>query len=196
MACGVCACTGPTPESEKRRILIGMSNTGGGHKASAEAIKAAFQETYGDKYEVRLWEMCGQERAMESEGGREGGRAGGDGVRGGCMRLGVRALRGWIRANAADAATHRPSHVGFGSLRCLHSRTQLYACACGCQGVSSWRVVAGGGGGKRMRLELPTTRLTWHQGSRAACPSPTSRHPPAFTHRHHPPPPPIPRPLV
>ncbi|PNW74102.1 hypothetical protein CHLRE_13g585301v5 [Chlamydomonas reinhardtii] len=48
---------GPTPESEKRRILIGMSNTGGGHKASAEAIKAAFQETYGDKYEITIVDL-------------------------------------------------------------------------------------------------------------------------------------------
>ena len=35
-----------------KRILIMMSNTGGGHRASAEAIKAAFQEKYGDSYEV------------------------------------------------------------------------------------------------------------------------------------------------
>lgn len=40
-------------EGSRKRILIGMSNTGGGHKASAEAIKAAFEERYGDKYEVR-----------------------------------------------------------------------------------------------------------------------------------------------
>jgi 1,2-diacylglycerol 3-beta-galactosyltransferase len=30
-----------------------MSNTGGGHKASAEALKQAFEETYGDKYKVK-----------------------------------------------------------------------------------------------------------------------------------------------
>lgn len=43
-----------------------MSNTGGGHRASAEAIKAAFQEKYGDEYEVgpqcvcleRGWACC------------------------------------------------------------------------------------------------------------------------------------------
>lgn len=29
-----------------------MSNTGGGHKASAEALQQAFQELYGDKYKV------------------------------------------------------------------------------------------------------------------------------------------------
>jgi 1,2-diacylglycerol 3-beta-galactosyltransferase len=29
-----------------------MSNTGGGHKASAEALQQAFEEKYGDKYKV------------------------------------------------------------------------------------------------------------------------------------------------
>lgn len=29
-----------------------MSNTGGGHRASAEAIRDAFQEKHGDKYKV------------------------------------------------------------------------------------------------------------------------------------------------
>lgn len=43
----------PTKQSnERKRILIMMSNTGGGHRASAEAIKSAFQEKYGDDYEV------------------------------------------------------------------------------------------------------------------------------------------------
>lgn len=37
---------------DRKRILIMMSNTGGGHRASAEAIKAAFKEKYGDEYEV------------------------------------------------------------------------------------------------------------------------------------------------
>ena len=37
-----------------------MSNTGGGHRASAEAIKAAFQEKYGSSYEVKCASvMCG-----------------------------------------------------------------------------------------------------------------------------------------
>jgi predicted Ser/Thr protein kinase len=40
-----------------KRILIMMSNTGGGHKASAEAIKAAFLEKYRDDYEVSNLEM-------------------------------------------------------------------------------------------------------------------------------------------
>lgn len=30
-----------------------MSNTGGGHKASAEALKQVFEEKYGNKYRVR-----------------------------------------------------------------------------------------------------------------------------------------------
>ena len=29
-----------------------FSNTGGGHRASGEALKEAFKEKYGDKYEV------------------------------------------------------------------------------------------------------------------------------------------------
>jgi hypothetical protein len=33
-------------------MLIMMSNTGGGHRASAEAIKQAVEELHGDKYEV------------------------------------------------------------------------------------------------------------------------------------------------
>lgn len=53
-------------ERARKRILIMMSNTGGGHRASAEAIKAAFQEKYGDEYEVgpqcvcleRGWACC------------------------------------------------------------------------------------------------------------------------------------------
>lgn len=35
-----------------KRVLILMSDTGGGHRASAEAIKAAFREEYGDEYQV------------------------------------------------------------------------------------------------------------------------------------------------
>ena len=47
----------------KKRIMILMSDTGGGHRASADAIKAGFHILYGDKYEVRhlpgrLWSSC------------------------------------------------------------------------------------------------------------------------------------------
>ncbi|EPS67572.1 hypothetical protein M569_07203, partial [Genlisea aurea] len=37
-------------ERTKKNVLILMSDTGGGHRASAEAIRAAFQLEYGDKY--------------------------------------------------------------------------------------------------------------------------------------------------
>ena len=39
----------------KKRVLILMSDTGGGHRASAEAIKATFELEYGDKYQVFLF---------------------------------------------------------------------------------------------------------------------------------------------
>lgn len=35
-----------------KKVLILMSDTGGGHRASAEAIKAAFSEEFGDDYQV------------------------------------------------------------------------------------------------------------------------------------------------
>jgi 1,2-diacylglycerol 3-beta-galactosyltransferase len=37
-----------------KKVLILMSDTGGGHRASAEAIKAAFYQEYGDDYQVKL----------------------------------------------------------------------------------------------------------------------------------------------
>lgn len=37
-----------------KKVLILMSDTGGGHRASAEAIKAAFYQEYGDEYQVRV----------------------------------------------------------------------------------------------------------------------------------------------
>ncbi|HMN26653.1 MAG TPA: glycosyltransferase [Caldilineaceae bacterium] len=39
------------------RILILMSNTGGGHRASAEALKAGFAERYGDRYTVAIIDL-------------------------------------------------------------------------------------------------------------------------------------------
>lgn len=39
-----------------KNILILMSDTGGGHRASAEAIRDAFKIQYGDKYKVN--KMC------------------------------------------------------------------------------------------------------------------------------------------
>lgn len=38
-----------------KKVLILMSDTGGGHRASAEAIRAAFNQEYGDEYQVRLF---------------------------------------------------------------------------------------------------------------------------------------------
>ncbi|KAL5980447.1 Monogalactosyldiacylglycerol synthase 1, chloroplastic [Asimina triloba] len=37
---------------DPKKVLILMSDTGGGHRASAEAIKAAFNEEFGDEYRV------------------------------------------------------------------------------------------------------------------------------------------------
>jgi 1,2-diacylglycerol 3-beta-galactosyltransferase len=37
-----------------KKVLILMSDTGGGHRASAEAIKSAFAQEYGDDYQVRF----------------------------------------------------------------------------------------------------------------------------------------------
>ncbi|MED6134397.1 Monogalactosyldiacylglycerol synthase 1, chloroplastic [Stylosanthes scabra] len=40
-------------DSQKpKKVLILMSDTGGGHRASAEAIRAAFYEEFGDQYQV------------------------------------------------------------------------------------------------------------------------------------------------
>ncbi|XP_052204087.1 probable monogalactosyldiacylglycerol synthase, chloroplastic [Diospyros lotus] len=40
-----------------KKVLILMSDTGGGHRASAEAIKAAFNEEFGDEYEVFVTDL-------------------------------------------------------------------------------------------------------------------------------------------
>ncbi|XP_058067799.1 monogalactosyldiacylglycerol synthase, chloroplastic isoform X1 [Magnolia sinica] len=44
------------PESPKK-VLILMSDTGGGHRASAEAIKAAFNQEFGDDYQVFVTDL-------------------------------------------------------------------------------------------------------------------------------------------
>ena len=36
-------------DKKQKNILVLMSNTGGGHKASAEALQAGFKQMYGDK---------------------------------------------------------------------------------------------------------------------------------------------------
>ncbi|CAI9759546.1 unnamed protein product [Fraxinus pennsylvanica] len=40
-----------------KKVLILMSDTGGGHRASAEAIKAAFNEEFGDNYQVFITDL-------------------------------------------------------------------------------------------------------------------------------------------
>ncbi|KAF7830376.1 putative monogalactosyldiacylglycerol synthase, chloroplastic [Senna tora] len=40
-----------------KKVLILMSDTGGGHRASAEAIKAAFHEEFGDDYQVFVTDL-------------------------------------------------------------------------------------------------------------------------------------------
>jgi 1,2-diacylglycerol 3-beta-galactosyltransferase len=40
-----------------KRVLIFMSNTGGGHRASAEALKAAFAERYGTEFQVDIVDL-------------------------------------------------------------------------------------------------------------------------------------------
>ncbi|PIN12312.1 Monogalactosyldiacylglycerol synthase [Handroanthus impetiginosus] len=40
-----------------KKVLILMSDTGGGHRASAEAIKAAFSEEFGDDYQVFITDL-------------------------------------------------------------------------------------------------------------------------------------------
>ncbi|XP_031373551.1 probable monogalactosyldiacylglycerol synthase, chloroplastic isoform X2 [Punica granatum] len=41
----------------RKKVLILMSDTGGGHRASAEAIKAAFNEEFGDEYQVFITDL-------------------------------------------------------------------------------------------------------------------------------------------
>lgn len=48
----------PRPDSERKRIMVLMSDTGGGHRASAEALKAGFETLYGDKYKVGVPFQC------------------------------------------------------------------------------------------------------------------------------------------
>ncbi|XP_024404076.1 probable monogalactosyldiacylglycerol synthase, chloroplastic [Physcomitrium patens] len=42
---------------KQKNVLILMSDTGGGHRASAEAIKATFELEYGDKYKVHVVDL-------------------------------------------------------------------------------------------------------------------------------------------
>ena len=42
------------PPDNPKRVLILMADTGGGHRASAQALKDGFQQTFGSAYKVRL----------------------------------------------------------------------------------------------------------------------------------------------
>lgn len=42
------------PSSSAPKVLILISDTGGGHRASAEAIRMGFAEAYGDRFEVSI----------------------------------------------------------------------------------------------------------------------------------------------
>ena len=44
-------------KDKKPRIMILMSDTGGGHRASAEALKAGFQHLYGNKYAIDIVDL-------------------------------------------------------------------------------------------------------------------------------------------
>jgi 1,2-diacylglycerol 3-beta-galactosyltransferase len=44
-------------KSRKPRILILMSDTGGGHRASAQALKAGFEHLYGSKYQIDIVDL-------------------------------------------------------------------------------------------------------------------------------------------
>eukprot|EP00240_Pyramimonas_obovata_P005578 CAMPEP_0118934208 /NCGR_PEP_ID=MMETSP1169-20130426/13697_1 /TAXON_ID=36882 /ORGANISM="Pyramimonas obovata, Strain CCMP722" /LENGTH=341 /DNA_ID=CAMNT_0006877085 /DNA_START=146 /DNA_END=1168 /DNA_ORIENTATION=- len=44
-------------EDGVKRVLVMMSDTGGGHRASAEALSGAFEELYGGKFKVYIVDM-------------------------------------------------------------------------------------------------------------------------------------------
>eukprot|EP00803_Ostreobium_quekettii_P005073 evm.model.scf_277.5 EVM.evm.TU.scf_277.5 scf_277:33010-37549(+) len=43
--------------NRRKKVMIIMSNTGGGHKASAQALKAGFQQLYGSTFEVDIVDL-------------------------------------------------------------------------------------------------------------------------------------------
>lgn len=45
------------PVVRQKRVLILMSDTGGGHRASAEAIKTTFELEYGEEYQVSITDL-------------------------------------------------------------------------------------------------------------------------------------------
>lgn len=53
---GGASCAGKKQAAAKRRkrVMVLMSDTGGGHRASAEALQAGFEQLYGDDFQVGL----------------------------------------------------------------------------------------------------------------------------------------------
>lgn len=45
------------PSDKRQRIMILMSDTGGGHRASAEALKAGFRSVFGDKHRIDIVDL-------------------------------------------------------------------------------------------------------------------------------------------
>ncbi|KAK9829489.1 hypothetical protein WJX72_006170 [[Myrmecia] bisecta] len=45
------------PATKKKRVMILMSDTGGGHRASAQALQAGFAELYGDEYQIDMVDL-------------------------------------------------------------------------------------------------------------------------------------------
>jgi 1,2-diacylglycerol 3-beta-galactosyltransferase len=41
----------------RKRVMILMSDTGGGHRASAQALQSAFQHLYGDEYQISIVDL-------------------------------------------------------------------------------------------------------------------------------------------
>ena len=51
------ATTAQTPSTGKKKVLFLMSDTGGGHRASATALRDGFEVLYGDKYEINVVDL-------------------------------------------------------------------------------------------------------------------------------------------
>ena len=47
----------PAPPPGKKRVLILMSDTGGGHRASAQALRDTFERLYGSEFEVVILDL-------------------------------------------------------------------------------------------------------------------------------------------
>ena len=47
----------PPPRQGQKRVVILMSDTGGGHRASAQALQATFEELYGAEFEVTIVDL-------------------------------------------------------------------------------------------------------------------------------------------